>query len=96
MDRRAVARKEEQVEVAEKVQGGGGNPAAIVSGILQRVDKDGDGKISKDEAAADDRMNSSFATTIRMATGPSMLRNSKRWPNALVAGRSGGKGGGWG
>jgi RND family efflux transporter MFP subunit len=41
--------------------GGARNPAQIVEMILGNNDKDGDGKISKEEAAADDRFASRFA-----------------------------------
>lgn len=49
--------------------GGGFDPAAVVAMIFQRVDTDGDGKISKDEAAADERMAAAFASSDKNGDG---------------------------
>ncbi len=49
--------------------GGGRNPAQIVEMILGNNDKDGDGKISKEEAAADDRFASRFAERDKNSDG---------------------------
>jgi hypothetical protein len=50
-------------------KGSGGNPAAAVAAIFSRVDSDGDGKISKEEAAADERMAAAFATNDKNSDG---------------------------
>ncbi len=48
---------------------GGSNPAAAVDAIMTRVDTNGDGKISKEEAAVDERMSSSFAANDKNSDG---------------------------
>ncbi|MDZ4849231.1 MAG: HlyD family efflux transporter periplasmic adaptor subunit [Pirellulaceae bacterium] len=64
-DRERLAKiADEKIEVVKDAgssKGSGGNPAAAVAAIFQRVDTDSDGKISKEEAAVDERMASAFA-----------------------------------
>jgi HlyD family secretion protein len=69
---------------------GGGNPAVAVDEIMTRVDTNGDGKISKEEAAVDERMSASFATNDKNSDGSV----DKAELLASIAARAGKKGSG--
>jgi HlyD family secretion protein len=73
---------------------GGGDPAAIASMIIQRVDKNGDGKISKEEASADERMASSFGSYDKNGDGSADLAEVQAYMASRVGKSRGEKGGG--
>ncbi len=75
---------------------GGGDPAAIASMILQRVDKDGDGKISKEEASADERMSSNFTSYDKNGDGMAELSEIQAYMASRVGKSRGEKGVGGG
>jgi multidrug efflux pump subunit AcrA (membrane-fusion protein) len=81
---------------------GGGDPAAIAQMMMQRADTSGDGKLSKDEAAADERMSSSFSTYDKNGDGVVELSElqagmaARMAERAKAGGKAGGKGGGKG
>ncbi len=78
---------------------GGGDPATIAAMIVQRVDKNGDGKISKEEASADERMSSSFASYDNNGDGVADLAEVQAYMASRIGksrGEKGGSGGGKG
>lgn len=83
----------------EGSKAGGGSPGAILDMIMQRVDTDGDGKISKEEAAADERMGANFASNDKNSDGfvdKAELQATVSRMSKSKSGKGGGRGPGGG